>query len=462
MRSRAAWILLLLLGVLLAAGIARLFFFRFEQGDIYPPYSTLRADPLGCRVLHDSLAELPGLDVTRHHDTLEQLVAQPAPALLLAGTDLYGWAIRYSDNSDALRGLLAAGGRVVVAMRPQGASRFTNDVERLEYDVREDDDVPPPWPFNRRSPGDPSDRGGTNAVVATNAPAADGGTNAVARRAARRPRGDTNFVSCVNGSCARFVSWGFEVGVDWSNRLDRLEPVALRTTAAPAWLPPTIPCHTHASFTNLAPAWRVLYERDGQPVMIERSLNGGTIVILADAYALSNEAMRKDRRAGLAAWLVGDRTRIVFDESHHGIAISASFGDLARKYGLIGLFLGLIVLFGAYVWMSALPLLPRAPESNVADTRVSGRDSAAGLINLLRRNIPEKRLIDECVAAWEATHPEATPDRRAAIRRILAAQPDPVAAANAIAQLLRPQSGRPRPAGPRHETDILNGKEPAP
>ena len=40
-----------------------LFQLRFEQGDIYPAYSSLRADPLGTKVFYESLETLPGLSV---------------------------------------------------------------------------------------------------------------------------------------------------------------------------------------------------------------------------------------------------------------------------------------------------------------------------------------------------------------------------------------------------------------
>lgn len=418
MRSRASWIVLLLLAAAFAAGLLRLFQLRFERGDIYPPYSSMRADPMGCRVLYESLAELPGLDVARHHDELDQFDPHPPPALLLAGTDTYGWAIRWGENADVIRTVLAAGSRVVVAIRPRGASFFTNDVERLEYETDTGEE---------EQHGDPEGTGAGGPE--TNRPDA---------------RGNTNFVTCTGGSCARFSSWGFEVSVDWSNRLDRLDPVAVRTADAPKWLPPDIPCITHASFTNLSTAWTVVYEREGRPVVIERELNGGSIVILADAYVLSNEAMLGDRRPGLMSWLVGDHRRIVFDESHHGIAWSNSLGDLARKYGLAGFLLGLLLLAGLYVWMSASPLLPREAEEIVLDSRVSGRDSAAGLINLLRRNIPEKALLDECVTAWESARPGPVSDaRRAEVRRLLAGASDPAAAYRAITRALGPAgSGR--------------------
>ncbi|HEX9880373.1 MAG TPA: hypothetical protein VGB25_09285, partial [Candidatus Binatia bacterium] len=65
--ERALSIALLLVVVLFAGGLARLFVQRFERGDVYPPYSSLRTDPLGTKVLYDSLYSLPQMEVRRNY-----------------------------------------------------------------------------------------------------------------------------------------------------------------------------------------------------------------------------------------------------------------------------------------------------------------------------------------------------------------------------------------------------------
>jgi len=201
--------------------------------------------------------------------------------------------------------------------------------------------------------------------------------------------------------------------------------------------------------------------RENHPVAIERTFHGGTLVVLADAYPLSNEALLNDRLPALLTWLIGDHHRIIFDEAHHGIAWSTGFGDLVRKYGLAGFLIGLLVLAALYVWMSALPLLPRATGTDgEAEARVAGRDSASGLINLLRRNIAPAALLNECLTAWEAGQPAAvTPVRRAQLQLILAGEPDPVAAYRALSRALSARSFQRPTVPPRGEK---NGKEPNP
>ncbi len=67
-----------LLGFLVLAGglgygVVQLFNLRMAQGDAFPEYSTLRADPLGTKVLLDSLNDVPGLSAWRNYRPLIQL-----------------------------------------------------------------------------------------------------------------------------------------------------------------------------------------------------------------------------------------------------------------------------------------------------------------------------------------------------------------------------------------------------
>src|SRR5438128_196550 len=54
-------------------GVAELFLLRFAGGDVYPPYSSLRADPSGTRALYESLEKIPGATVARHLKPLSML-----------------------------------------------------------------------------------------------------------------------------------------------------------------------------------------------------------------------------------------------------------------------------------------------------------------------------------------------------------------------------------------------------
>ena len=69
-------ILIIVLLIFLSAfmfGVVRLFALRFEGGDVYPAYSSLRADPLGVKVFYEGLKNLPGLFVRRNYQPLFKL-----------------------------------------------------------------------------------------------------------------------------------------------------------------------------------------------------------------------------------------------------------------------------------------------------------------------------------------------------------------------------------------------------
>jgi hypothetical protein len=51
-------VLLALLLIAFLSGVGHLFVLRFQTGDVYPAYSSLRSDPLGARVFYESLENL--------------------------------------------------------------------------------------------------------------------------------------------------------------------------------------------------------------------------------------------------------------------------------------------------------------------------------------------------------------------------------------------------------------------
>jgi hypothetical protein len=134
-RSRAIWLTLAL-----AAGFTwcalRLMGVEFQTGDFYPAYSSLRADPLGAKLLYDALARLPGLSVARGYKPLDFFPEHSATILLL------GTQAGMLDDSEFLHGLETAarrGNRVVAALasatppqKSSGALERTWQV-RLEY-----------------------------------------------------------------------------------------------------------------------------------------------------------------------------------------------------------------------------------------------------------------------------------------------------------------------------------------
>ena len=104
--------------------------------------------------------------------------------------------------------------------------------------------------------------------------------------------------------------------------------------------------------------WTIISEDRDKPITVERQFGAGTIVLVADSYALSNEGLREDRDAPGIARLLGPSRNISFDENHFGIQESGSVTMLIRKYHLepaVGVLLLTALLF---LWRSASSLLP--------------------------------------------------------------------------------------------------------
>jgi len=340
----------LLLSALFAAGLARLFMLRFEKGDVYPPYSTLRTDPLGAKAYYDSLAEIPGLDVRRNYrngvrwnayakedrnaaldedrdDTPKHTYSRQA--LVLLGTPVA--AVEHMDPAELgdLDGWIRRGGRLVIAF---------NDAQTT-------------------------------------------------RRSETQTESSTLAKSL-------FKEWGVKRGT-----------VAVDTSSAAlaqedALTEPGLPWHATLCFEALTDGWRTCYTYRGKAVVIERPLGAGSLVLCADSYVFSNEALRAERRPQLLAWAAGEASRITFDETHLGVVRGESVGGLARKYGLHGVVFALLVLAALYVWRGSVSFVPRNEEQDTSDAAITGAGHGAGLANLLRRHVRPAELLGVCLTQW--------------------------------------------------------------
>jgi hypothetical protein len=173
-------------------------------------------------------------------------------------------------------------------------------------------------------------------------------------------------------------------------------------------LPRSLGIHSALYFSQLDSDWRVLYARlagtNVQPVVVERILGRGSIVLSADSYYFSNEALRAERQPELLAWFLGPAREVIFEETHLGVQEDPGVMTLARKYRLGGMFLALAILGGLFIWRNSVSFLPPYEEQLARErgAQVEGKDSASGFINLLRRNIAPADLMKVCLEQWNA------------------------------------------------------------
>ncbi|MEO8353958.1 MAG: DUF4350 domain-containing protein, partial [Chthoniobacteraceae bacterium] len=360
-----AGIVIAILG--LAAGISRLLSLRYQQGDIFPPYSTLRADPLGAKGLFDALSELGGLTVERNYRSLEQHPAQEPVTMIYAGASrTSSW--RQAELAHA-RAMLVNGSRLVFSFTPETWSRRTNFPPLIPAPAT------PPTPAPVPAGSDSAEAGGTDSETAPASPAEDPSFDEPpAPKFQITPADGVPFAKALE-------EWGVNFAVRSDPRAREFDLPARATDEAKALgLEPMLSWHSAMYFKNLKPEWRVLYRCDGKPVIIERQMGDGGIVLISDSYFLSNEALRRERRPALLEWVAGPLARIVFDEEHHGVSESINLAGLGRKYGLGGVIACLALLAILYVWKHAVPLVPRRPVGVEAEAEIEGKDAEEGLV----------------------------------------------------------------------------------
>ena len=100
---KASWLMLAL--ALFAFGLVQLFRWRFEAGDVYPPYSSLRTDPLGTQALFESLQAIRGVSVERNYQPLDRRKPTSGTIFYLgvdsASLPLPNWKILISSQAPA-------------------------------------------------------------------------------------------------------------------------------------------------------------------------------------------------------------------------------------------------------------------------------------------------------------------------------------------------------------------------
>lgn len=409
MKRGGLWLAVFVLTLGLFFGVSALYRLRISRGDVFPEYSSLRADPLGLRALHDAALLLPARDVVRWMRPLERLQAGPGSLVFVAGLQENSEAGLNEEDWTALDRLAIEGARVVVAWHAEAAQ--PNDNRRM-LEIRAD-----PWLLpDEKTAGEKSAKPDASPKPSKSSAEPPARSLHLATQHERR--------------------WGFRLGrrqlVQHNGEAD-----AVKGGQAPTMWPAKLTSWRSDLFfiPRSGDGWRVLYRRGSEPVMMDCARGKGWVTVLADSFVLSNEAVQRERATPVLAALFGDAKRIVFVETHLGIEVESGVAVLARRYGLGGAALIALVLAGLWIWRSATPLTPIIEEDEEVRITVA---PTAGLEALLRRAVAPEKLFSFCVDAWR---PSATAGDQ---RRLVGAPPpenetDPVAAYNTTTRTLSPK-----------------------
>lgn len=332
----------------LAVGIVRLFELRFDIGDVYPRYSSLRSDPIGTMAFYESLAALSGFQTRRDFSNPRHWPPRNTTYFHLA-VPIEEWRGLSDTTYKEMEQFATGGGRLVITLLPVPVKAIssTDRTSAPPASGSPETEKPQPTPYR--------DRWAVNFDVINLEKSRDGVYEAA---------------SVKNGS--------------------RLP------------LPEALDWHSGIIVITTNPGWKTIYSRGTDPVVIERGFGAGTVVISTDSYLLSNEAMLRDRHPDLLTWLIGPNQSVIFDEAHLGVVENPGVATLMRRYRLHWLVASLIVLALLFVWKNSVSLLPPRSESPGV-TAIAGKDATTGFINLLRRGVPERDLLTICFTEWEAS-----------------------------------------------------------
>ncbi len=350
-----------LCGGLFFIGLGHLFMLRFQTGDIYPPYSSLRADPLGTKALYQSLANTGRVEVRRHYESIARLPSGNDTTLFYLGSSgaFFYPGTNCSDGglNKEFRRIASTGGRVVISFNP---------------------------PAHKVHQGHNDNAAKTNRQKKTNTE--------------NKLPDDAQIWKLFKD-----VALKYERQLEKSNGA-HLAP-AYRANGWP--FQAKIPWHSPCYFDMADSAWQVIYSIDNRPVMIEHPFGDGTVILLTDTFLLSNEALRNERHPRFLTWLMGSNSQAVFDEAHLGMRKKPGVVALARQNRLHWPIGGIILLALLFIWKNAMPLTPPPQESDLqSDSSTSyAQDYTQGLISLLDRHIDKQKIMRIYVKQWRQALP---------------------------------------------------------
>lgn len=382
------------------------------SGQAYAQYSTYRSDPLGLSVLYNALGATRGVQPSRNEHSLMQLGDGTGTTFFLAG-------VPDSDDFrlvvEAVEHFVQSGGRLVITYEPDlwYSGRLHEDSEENPDRKEEDKSREEIRREKRRE----------------------------AREKAEKKRGESRMAELMVNISER---WDFKLGgeklptatEDSSGTIE-----VLREEGVDAQLPPALLWRSAAFFEKQADYWKVLYQRDGHPVVMEREWDQGSIVLTTDTYFLSNEAMLRHRYPALIAWMLGPNAHIIFDETHLGISRDPGIVGLMRRYRLTPLMIGFAIVALLFIWKSGVSLVPKQPLRQMdGKATEAGKSAAAGLNNLLRRSTPRDALIAACIQAWRQDYARKRPisaEVEGHMRRLEGEAAPPERLYNEIASMLK-------------------------
>jgi hypothetical protein len=339
------------IALLFAYAIGHLFSLRFQRGDIYPAYSSLRTDPFGAKMFYDGLKDIPSLDVSRNFSDPYRALKNKNSTLFYLGLPPNELTYESKDLVFEFEQFLRQGGRLVVTCAPVDKNPESHPSKKSDAHSKEKNE---PKEENQKK------------------------------------ELSSSFIQLTE-------KWGYTLAY---HEIPAKEDETVHRYATRAGgKGDSITWRSSLYFEKLSPSWKIIYQEEGRALVIERSFEKGTLVLISDSYFISNEALRLERHPEFLVWLTGNHSKIIFDEIHLGVVENPGLSTLIRKYGLEQFCFGLILLSILFIWKNSFPLVPSHEDSS--ENLTTGKDETAGLVNLLRNNLSAKNILPACYAEWQ-------------------------------------------------------------
>ena len=325
---------------------------RFSKGDVHDEYSSFRADPLGCKVLCESLRKLPGVKADRLLRPVEEIENPENSVLIMTGVRFFN---RVSSNKNLLDFALS-GGRVAILFGTDARGDWSpKKKEAKKVDDKKVDDK------KDEASEDKSDE----------------------KKNAEDYSG----------------RWKLSVA-DKRNSKDK---IALPVEGAKKEHGfEEMPFYSEICF-KISEEWKVLYKCEEKPVVIERKMGRGSLLVIADSTFVSNEALLNDRALKFICHMISNRKNIYFEETSHGVESDHNVFWLGKKYKLGILLANLILAAFLFVWKSLFSISGTSRKAEPEKDEQPESHAASGLANLFRRGIPGKDILPSCIAEWKKT-----------------------------------------------------------
>lgn len=418
-RQFLSWIGIIFLAAIFVTVFIRVLEMRISKGDIYSHYGSLRTDPLGGSGLFEAFQKMPGVEVERNFQSLMKIEGLDGEtALLVLGMPRYAFDdIRIPDDSPVLEAVRDRGTRLVLTINPRFVPvRYDNTFSESEKEWRE----------RRRELSEKRKDSGKGEDDA------DPGEELEEEEEEESDGKDEDKVEEeIESDLGPRFEVRFGIGLADLDSFERPDDGWEATAEAGEYeelLKDRLPVWKSQYRFEIEPeaeeAWKVVASIEGEPVAVERTLGEGSIVVTTDSYFAGNEALFLGGSSEFLLWLVGEKSRIIFDETLHGSEETTGVIKLLRQYRLHGLLIGVVVLVLLWGWRSSNSLAPGDEEVERGlvgeGGGVSGEDSGSGFTSLLRRSIPANQLISNCLETWGSSLRSAVPaEKKQDIDRIV-------------------------------------------